>query len=224
MIIFYFLYYKIDNMKGKRYLEYGSATLQVPPKMIGYDKQHQPHLYKTLTKEGFLSHHGKKSAIKLLTIDKGNKIKAIKGSINKLDNSKKRVRKTVQNLKTSMDKANKAIKNIQYNKDDLNDLKTKLTASVTANDMLNDLFPTAVNSIPPRRRGRKPISIETINARNEAKKAAKEAKTLEREAKKQQKIAEKEAKLAEKEAKKLAKEAKKKSSIGKRGRPKKMMV
>jgi len=69
----------------------------------------------------------------------------------------KLARKTL--LKQKQEKANELISQLNKNKElsNLNDLKLKLLASVKTNDILNDLFPSVVNSIPLKRpRGRPP--------------------------------------------------------------------
>ena len=83
-------------MKGsKTYLEYGSAGLEVPSIMVGFDKRHHEHLYNTLTKKGKLSHHNGIDAVKLGTKTRGNHIKAIKGALVNVVKKEKKVRAKV---------------------------------------------------------------------------------------------------------------------------------
>jgi len=61
--------------KQKRvYATFGSTTLSVPEKMVGYDKQHHLHLWNTITpKTHQLSHHYGKTAINLTTNPNSNR-------------------------------------------------------------------------------------------------------------------------------------------------------
>jgi hypothetical protein len=60
--------------KQKRvYATFGSTTLSVPEKMVGYDKQHHLHLWNTITPTHRLSHHYGKTAINLTTNPNSNR-------------------------------------------------------------------------------------------------------------------------------------------------------
>lgn len=48
------------------YIEYGTPVITVPNKMLGYDKNNNPHLYATITKSGGLKKHLGASALKLV--------------------------------------------------------------------------------------------------------------------------------------------------------------
>lgn len=51
-----------------KYVAFGSTTLSVPPKMVGYDKNHKAHLWDTITPiRHQLSYHNNKTAINLTT-------------------------------------------------------------------------------------------------------------------------------------------------------------
>ena len=91
-------------MKGtKRYLEYGTAGLEVPSVMIGFDKNKHQHLYNTLTKKGSLSHHNGISAVKLGTKSRGNHIRAIKGALVNVVKKERKVRaKSIKNHATAL--------------------------------------------------------------------------------------------------------------------------
>ena len=71
----------VKKSMKKTYLEYGSASLQLPAVMAGFDSHHHQYLYPTLAKKGFLAHHGRVSATKLTTKSRGNHIKAVKGAL-----------------------------------------------------------------------------------------------------------------------------------------------
>lgn len=155
-------------MVGKtKYLEYGSASLEVPPLMVGYDKKHHKHLYKTLTKKGLLSHHGKVSAVKLNTKPRGNHIKAVKGALVNVEKKQKQVKAKVLKHKASGIAVQKAIVDV---KQAVAEVKIKA------------------------KRGRKPMSAEQKAEKLRLKKASNELKKAENKVKREAKKADKQAK------------------------------
>ena len=185
----------------KKYLEYGSASLLIPPTMIGYDKQHHQKLFNTITKGGNLAHHDGKAAIYLVKRQPG---------------------------KNSIKVSNKGTITTRVSKRGLKQLNTKLAADSMAGNMMDNLFSpsvvldSAIPSYQGAKRGRKLRSAEEKQAIRDKKDEAKAAK-------KEAKLAKRDAKLADKEAKKTAKAVKaavaadkKKSPAKRRGRPSKV--
>ena len=152
-------------MVGKtKYLEYGSASLQVPSLMAGFDSHHHQHLYPTLTKKGFLSHHGKVSAVKLSTRARGNHIKAVKGALVKVEKKQKQVKAKVLKHKASGLAVKKAIVEV---KQAVAEVKIKA------------------------KRGRKPLSSEEKAEKLRLKKASNDLRKAENKAKREANKAEK---------------------------------
>ena len=52
--------------KSKSYVQIGSTIINVPPKMIGFDKEHHKHLYNTTTPNHNIAMHNGKPAIKFV--------------------------------------------------------------------------------------------------------------------------------------------------------------
>ena len=147
-----------------RYLEYGSAKVQLPEFMVGMDKKGQAHLYPSLTPKGHLSVHGGVDAIGLETKTKGAHVKAIKGTLaNYTKKATKAAKKTV--------KAHAAI--------------------AEANTAQAELA-TAAHEV--KTRGRKRLSEEEKQRRANLKEQEKQAKLNERNKKKYLKMQEKDAK------------------------------
>ena len=131
----------------KKYLEYGSASLLIPPTMIGYDKKHHQKLFNTITKGGNLAHHDGKAAIYLVKRQPGkNRIKV----------------------------SNKGTIATRVSKRGLKQLNTKLAAASMAGNMMDDIFSTVINTIPEKsKRGRKTLTMEQKQMNKEARKEAK---------------------------------------------------
>jgi hypothetical protein len=91
---------------------------------------------------------------------------------NILQNALKKKLARNEMLKLRQDKANSLISQInqQRTTQDLNELKTKLNASVMVNDMLNQLIPSTINlNYPIRRIGRPRLSPEERARREQLK-------------------------------------------------------
>jgi hypothetical protein len=158
-----------------RYLEYGSAKLQLPKFMVGMDKKGQAHLYPSLTPKGHLSVHGGVDAIGLETKTRGAHIKAVKGTLANYTEKVKKVAKKTAKAKTAIAEV----------------------ASAQAE--------LAVAAHQVKTRGRKKLTEEEKQRRAELRKQEKKAKKeAEKQAKKAEKEAEKQAKKAEKQAQKAA--------------------
>jgi hypothetical protein len=158
-----------------RYLEYGSAKLQLPKFMVGMDKKGQAHLYPSLTPKGHLSVHGGVDAIGLETKTRGAHIKAVKGTLANYTEKVKKVAKKTAKAKTAIAEVNTA----------------QAELAVAAHQV--------------KTRGRKALSPEEKQRRADLKaqekQAKKDAKKAETYAKKE---ALKAAKKAERDAKKAA--------------------
>lgn len=165
-----------------RYLEYGSAKLQLPEFMVGMDKKGQAHLYPSLTPKGHLSVHSGVDAIGLETKKRGAHIKAVKGTLANYTQKVKKVAKKTSKAKTAIAEVNTA----------------QAELAVAAHQV--------------KTRGRKALSPEEKQRRSELKAQEKQAKLDERNKKKYAKMQEKDALKRAKYAEKAAKIPKKKRS------------
>jgi hypothetical protein len=146
-----------------RYLEYGSAKLQLPKYMVGMDKKGQAHLYPSLTPKGHLSVHGGIDAIGLETKTRGAHIKAVKGTLANYTEKVKKVAKKTAKAKTAIAEVNTA----------------QAELAVAAHQV--------------KTRGRKALSPEEKQGREELKAQEKQAKLDEKNKKKYAKMQEKDA-------------------------------
>ena len=152
-------------MPNRKYLEFGSANVHLPMEMIGLDRHHHEHLYRTLTKKDRLSRHNGIPSIRLST-HKGNRaIKAVKGKLITLNKKIKEVKAAALHHKSKVHEVHAAHAEVKM----------------------------AV--MEHKKRGRKPLSEEQKEIKAHAKREAmahkKAAKTLEKNAKKEAKAAHK---------------------------------
>jgi hypothetical protein len=60
--------------KKKEYVKFGTTKIIIPKKMVEFDKQNKPHIYKTITSKKRLSYHNKKPALDI-TVNNNTKTK-----------------------------------------------------------------------------------------------------------------------------------------------------
>ena len=60
--------------KKKEYVKFGTTKIRIPKKMVGFDKQNKPRIYKTITPKRRLSYHNKKAALDI-TVNNNTKTK-----------------------------------------------------------------------------------------------------------------------------------------------------
>ena len=79
--------------KKKEYVKFGTTKIRIPKKMVGFDKQNKPHIYKTITPKRKLSYHNKKAALDI-TVNNNTKTK-----INRVPNTTKLIKAIEQKKK-----------------------------------------------------------------------------------------------------------------------------
>ena len=147
---------ELNRMRVQKYRDANRSTdeykLKHKEQTYKYRKEH-PEIIKELNKKHSKTHNEKVKKEK----QQNNKTAAIikiqnairnKNAIDKVATLYVDKQKQIQQ---QMLKANEVVSQINQEKKDKEILKNKINASVIANDMLNDLFPQILNTIPLKR-------------------------------------------------------------------------